>query len=292
MTRTATLAFFAAAVAALVPSVAIADDREQCIAASEAAQKLASEHRLIQARQQFLVCAKDSCPAVIKKDCIEQLEALGKKIPSIVVRAKGPAGDDLTAVRVSLDGAIVAERLDGSPVEVDPGPHTIRLETAGQPPIEQRLVVAEGEQNRVVDYAFVASASSGESPRSSRGGHSFPVWPALVAGGVSVASFAIFAGAGISGMGDYNACKDAKASGTPCTDAKIDSIGTTLAIADTFLFVGIGTAVTAGVLLTIHLASGASEETRPAPQAGLLRTLHPSAAPLPGGGWAGVSASF
>jgi hypothetical protein len=293
MTRTASFAAILVAAATFSPTFAHADDREQCVAASEAAQKLVSDHKLIEARQQFILCAKESCPNVVKKDCIEQLDAVTKKIPSIVVRAKGPSGDDLAAVRVNLDGTRVADTLDGSPVQLDPGAHSIRLEAEGQAPVEQQLIIAEGEQNRVINLAFGAKSGGIAAPAPSvGGGHSFPSWPALVAGGVSVVSFAIFAGAGIAGMGDYNACKDAKAKGSPCTDAKIDSIGSTLTMADVFLVVGIGTAVTSGVLLAIHLASGPSQESKPAPQAGFLRSVRPSAAPLPGGGWAGLSASF
>ncbi|MBC7018191.1 hypothetical protein, partial [Salmonella enterica] len=48
-------------------SAARADDREQCAAAADQAQQLRDEGKYRRAREQLLVCARDVCPAPIKR---------------------------------------------------------------------------------------------------------------------------------------------------------------------------------------------------------------------------------
>jgi hypothetical protein len=96
-----------------------------------------------------------------------------------------------------LDGAPFASRLDGSALELDPGPHTLRFEHASFPSVEQHVVLREGERDRVISVSFVERESmmpSAPAPslRTVLGsGHpaSRPIpWITYVLGGVSVAA--------------------------------------------------------------------------------------------------------
>ncbi len=49
---------------------------------------------------------------------------------------------------MTVDGALFAERLAGTPLSVDPGEHTFAFETAGQPTVQKKLVVRESEKDR------------------------------------------------------------------------------------------------------------------------------------------------
>ena len=73
-TRTRTRALLASvavpiAIATTTASTARADDKEQCVAASEQAQTLKDEGKLRAARSQLLACARDVCPGIVRKDC-------------------------------------------------------------------------------------------------------------------------------------------------------------------------------------------------------------------------------
>ena len=45
----------------------------------------------------------------------------------MAVHARDAKGEDLTEVRLTIDGETVAERLDGRALTLDPGTHTFRF---------------------------------------------------------------------------------------------------------------------------------------------------------------------
>jgi len=143
-----------ALVATLFPSIATAGNKEECISAYEQAQDLRKQSHLINARQRLLVCTREVCPAVLRKDCVQWLEEVERSMPTVVVDVKGTDGSDVVAVKVYLDGKLVAEQLDGKPISLDPGQHTFRFEIAGAPAKEERIVVPEGTKNRRVAVSF------------------------------------------------------------------------------------------------------------------------------------------
>lgn len=124
--------------------------RRECIQESEDAQLLRIHAQLVQARAKLVACSSDACPKVVQKDCSGWLDEVDRALPTIVLGARDPHGKDLTDVHVTLDGSPVAESLDGKAVAVNPGAHTLRFEAAGQPAHEERVVVREGEKNRIV----------------------------------------------------------------------------------------------------------------------------------------------
>jgi hypothetical protein len=120
----------------------------ECISANESAIKLRAENKLLQARDQALVCAASSCPGAIRSVCQQRIASLNVALPSIVFQAKDGGGNDLTAVTVTIDGQPLVDHLDGTAIAVDPGDHTFSFAVSGQPKISKRLVVYEGEKGR------------------------------------------------------------------------------------------------------------------------------------------------
>jgi hypothetical protein len=76
------------------------------------------------------------------------MDQLTASIPTIVFAVKDGAGRELSAVKVTMDGEVVADHLDGSSLTLDPGSHQFTFETAGQPPLTETLIVHEGEKDR------------------------------------------------------------------------------------------------------------------------------------------------
>ena len=120
----------------------------ECLSASNLSLKLRSEHKLRQVRAQLLTCASASCPPDIREECSQRMDRLTASIPTVVFAVTDGAGRELSAVKVTMDGEVVADHLDGSALTLDPGSHQFTFETAAQPPFTETLILHEGEQNR------------------------------------------------------------------------------------------------------------------------------------------------
>ena len=130
-------------------SLAYADiTKDQCVDANAKGQDLRRDGKLAQAREQLRRCSDAACPAIVRSDCTKRLDDLESAQPSIVFDVKDPSGADVFDVKVSMDGQPLADRLDGKPIDVDPGPHTFTFESAGKPPVTGKLLIKEGEARR------------------------------------------------------------------------------------------------------------------------------------------------
>jgi hypothetical protein len=254
--RSTLLATFAAAVA-FAPAVARADEKAECVSASEKAQSLRDDRKFIKAREQFLTCARDVCPAAVKKDCADQVADLDKRMPSVVVRAKDKTGQDLVAVKVTSDGMPLTEQLDGRAIPLDPGVHTFRLEAAGNDPIEQKIVLAEGEHDRAITAQFGKPGGGTLEVPQKKGA---PIG-ALIVMGVGLAGMGV--GGAFWGLGLAQKSSDEGASGCKntggCSQSEIDSIHSKLVIGDVAFFAGTAVLVGGVIWTIVHYASGSKE---------------------------------
>jgi hypothetical protein len=123
-------------------------DEAACIAASEDALTLRQQGKLHDALKKLSVCAEATCSSEVKAECTQRIAAIDAAMPTLVLGAKDGAGNDLYDVRVSMDGAALRGSLDGRPIALDPGEHAFTFETAGNAPVEKKLVLREGEKDR------------------------------------------------------------------------------------------------------------------------------------------------
>jgi len=94
---------------------------------------------------------------MIKKDCLRWSSEVDRAMPTVIFTAKDPAGQDMVDVRVFVDGQKVADRIDGRPAALDPGP-----------PRHQRQLRVQGTAARVTQAPA----------RTAPAGRRFPAWPA------------------------------------------------------------------------------------------------------------------
>jgi hypothetical protein len=120
----------------------------ECLAANDKSIQLRNDHKLLTARKELLVCAAATCPGEVRKECMRRIDQVNTSLPTVVIEAKDGSGNDLTAVKVTMDGEVLAEKLDGSALSMDPGAHTFTFEVAGQPPMTKQLVIREGQKDR------------------------------------------------------------------------------------------------------------------------------------------------
>lgn len=151
-----------------LPSVSRADSpgKDQCFDAYEQAQRLRKDYKLRAAHALLLTCAADSCPAFVRQDCSRWLGEVEASTPTIVVLAKHADGSAIDGAKATLDGAPLADPLDGRAVPVDPGPHDLRCEANGTV-VQKHIVVAEGQKNQPFYVTMDAAQAQAQTPAPS-----------------------------------------------------------------------------------------------------------------------------
>ncbi len=251
---------------AACPRVSAAEDadadaiKKSCREAHEDAQVSRNRGALLAARKKLRVCAAQICPSMVRADCVEWLQQIETRIPSIVVEAKADEAD-VFDVDVQMDGEPLATRLDGRAIEVDPGLHTFRFTRAGSPPIEKTTIVREGERSKLVTVSWVTPKEPPRPPAyAARPAEMHRPVPATVyvLGGVGVVAAGVFTFFAVSG----NKRKSELASSCApfCADADVSTVRTRYAIGD----VGLGVAVAALATATVLFATR-PEVPKPSP---------------------------
>ncbi len=159
--RTAVAAFAVLATLAASAQAHAAPTKQECIDSNESAQGLQHAGKPREARSKLLACVAESCPGPVRDDCRKRLADVERATPSIIFAVNDAGGAALTAVRVSVDGAPVSDRVDGTPISVDPGEHTFRFEAAGLGAVEKTLVLREAEKGRQETVVLGARAAAG-----------------------------------------------------------------------------------------------------------------------------------
>lgn len=284
-----TLSLLLAAAFATAPMSAFAQDKEACVTASESGQKLRKQKKLRAARKELLACAQETCPAVVKKDCVTWLAEVDESLPTIILSAKDGSGNDVVDAKVLLDGEPFEGKLDGSAIAIDPGAHTFRFEPAKGEAVESKVIVREAEKNRVITVTLgekpkpvaepappPTKPATPEAPKASSG---IPT-SAYVLGGVAAASFVGFAYFGLSGRADRDHLLDTCAPYCSKDDEK--PARNRLLIADIALGVGI---VSLGVATVLVLTAPSAPKADKA-------ALRVDAVPVAGGAVGLLGGSF
>jgi hypothetical protein len=244
MRRALTAALVLAGIASAPPARADAVDKEVCLASYASGQRLMRATRLRDARKDLQVCADETCPAVLKRDCKTWLGEVDARMPSVVIAAREAGGASIAAGEVVIDDAPAA--LGGGPYELDPGAHVVRLVRPGRPDIEATVVLKEGEKARRIDLVeraapVVPPAPPTPAPRAR------PIpWAAIASAGVAVVAAGSFAFFGLSGRAEQADALDPCRG--HCSESAIDAVRTKYVIADVSLAISVVAASVATVL--------------------------------------------
>jgi hypothetical protein len=313
LARVCAIPFLAGALT-VAPTTARADEKAICLDAVAKGQTLRDEHKLIEAREQFRLCARSQCPGVVQGDCVGFLDAVDKNLPSVVFAAKDAAGGDVTDVSVSADGHALVARLDGAALPMNPGTHTFVF-TRGAVTAKTSATILEGAKNQVVSVTLHAAAgpiapatvappaSSARSPseptpaapagvdantssnasEGSKGATWLPI-TAMVVGGVGLATGVVFSvlAHGKRTDGD-NLC-----TGGVCPDAVAGQVGSLNSDATTFGQVAVASYVVGGAAL----AAGVVLQIVNGPRAAKSGAAGMRVVPTVGVGTAGVAGVF
>lgn len=172
-------------------------EKRACLATYVEVQSNRQEGKLIAARAAAVTCGNDSCPPMLRSDCVTWLRELDASIPTVVFSASTPDGRDVTDARVTVDGRGVPRNM-GEAIALDPGEHAVACETDGYGRVEVHLVAAQGEKNRPVHFEIepVVRTTPSPTPLASR---SRPIRPVTyVLGALGIVSLGVWGVVGAS----------------------------------------------------------------------------------------------
>ena len=264
----------------LLLGAASAHAEPTCITAYEQTQTLRKDGKPLASKAQAALCSRESCPALLTKDCTKWLAELDAVIPTVVLDPRTPAGALRADTRVKVDGATLAEKVDGKPLPLEPGAHTFVFEADGAAPVERALVLKEGERNRKITVTLAPAQPSSAAQGAER---PVPIGVWIFGGAtvVALATSAVFAIDGLGKKSDLDTCKPR------CAASDVDAMSSSFTLAD----VALGAGVMAGAAAVYLFLTRPTAESSTATSTARARTT-PFAAPLPGGGAVGLSAVF
>jgi hypothetical protein len=216
-------------------------DTDACIAAAERGQQQRRDGQLQSAQTTFVRCQQAECPPAIVKDCTTWLEEAQQSQPTIVVSARDQTNRERTDVVLSIDGQHVSNKLDGRPIPLDPGQHTLVVEWSEGPPTSIDLLAREGERQRMVDVRLQSTVVVPDTPRTP--------WGVWVLGGVGLVGMGVGATLWAIGLSERSKLYDACGISRVCTDGDKSGPQTKLVVGDVSFFVGAAALVVATVWL-------------------------------------------
>lgn len=194
-----------------------------CIAAHADGQVERDAGRLLVARERFLACAVESCPELVRRECLLLRENLQAVLPSVVLFPTDAAGGRQEAASVTIDGR-AHEAQEGRAIELDPGTHRIEVQLKDGRRQSVSVLLRETEKARRVVIKFPEQGPS-YSPL------------VYVFGGLGVVALGAFVGFGIDGN---NQERELERSCAPnCKQRDVDNMRRSHLIADVSLAVSL-----------------------------------------------------
>ncbi len=235
-------------------------DAKSCVRDHAAGLDAARSAELQGAKKLYLACAVEDCPTEIRDECIRLSQDVSKRLPSVVIAARGADGRDIVAARVLVDGIQVAARMDGGAIELNPGVREIEVQ-ARDGGTKRRVVVREGEKGRLLEFRFGSERPTSprrqdDTTRESTSGDSATPPLAWVAGGVGVLSIGAFGYFALTGQEKE---RELESCSPYCSQGEYDAMKRRYLFADVALGIGV---VALGAATVIVLASDGESPTR------------------------------
>jgi hypothetical protein len=112
--------------------------------------KLEREGKLIEAQAAWQACAKSACGSFVQRQCRIRYEQLVADTPSIVPTVSDAQGAPVVDVEVTMDGDVLASRIDGRALSIDPGLHEFVFQKNKEVLATQKIIILQGQRNHPV----------------------------------------------------------------------------------------------------------------------------------------------
>jgi hypothetical protein len=267
-----------------------ADERKACLDAADNAQTLRDQGKIVEAREDFVKCAREACPSVVSHQCATWLSDINRELATISVRVTDAAGKDLVDVGVWIDGVASPSAADGRALPINPGVHRFRF-THGTDTSEQEVVIHAGEKVRPIEARLGspllnkvegAPATAGESKPGP--GFRFPLF-AGISLGVGAMAFVTMGVLVATTASDVDNLRASCAG--HCNPSDVSSANTRIVLANVAMGVGIVGVAAAGTSLLVVNLGHKDEGPRPS-----LALTQPSLALQGGPGSLWIAGSF
>jgi hypothetical protein len=215
-------------------------EKDACASAAEQSELSRRAHKLIDAREALLFCAREVCPRVVRADCLQWLGEVDAALPSIILRVVDDAGHEVPSAQVLVDGAKSAAPIGRDTVALDPGEHILLIEAPGFNSAETRVVLHDGEQRHLLSITLhtapatpkdgrvertaaapaTSEAAAGASSEVATPGHIAPA--AWIVGGAGVAAAGVGVAFWLFGLNDHHNLIDRCGRPGTCSSNDID----------------------------------------------------------------------
>lgn len=191
MKQAVRLVMFAWLVTPAFPAHAQDPDKAVCGAAYEQTQTLRRSGKLKLAREQAGVCSRETCAEFVRTDCAQWLAEIDAAMPTVLFQILLD-GVETTQATVTLDGQPWLDALDGTAKQIEPGTHSLRVESRDSLALVRDVQIREGEKARKLVFELKRQTSSASSPApkvpSSSGGFGPGPW---IVGGLGLAGLTV-----------------------------------------------------------------------------------------------------
>jgi hypothetical protein len=205
-------------------------DTTACFDAAEQAQLLRYNGDLVGARDKLMGCTSGECPTTVARDCTRWLGEVTQALPSLAIHARDSRGHDVIGAAVVIDGRRVAPQLGGIAVAINPGAHTIRLETPSGAVYDEKILAVEGQKERVLDATFpvalnVDGTRSEPPPERSQSAHGDHPVDGLALGfaAIGVSGIALATYFELAGQSEHSALEKGCGTSGTCSQGAVDS---------------------------------------------------------------------
>jgi hypothetical protein len=211
-------------------TAAPAPGKQQCLSSYENTQNMRRQGKLRAAMMQAVTCAQESCPAVLRADCVQWHSEIERSLPTIVIAAVDEVGHDIPSVRVIMDGEDLAGLQRGQAIALDPGGHVLLVSAPGGRSAALQVVVMQGQKDRMLRFVLRPSASPtgsvggpvadpGKEPGAATSTRKTAAW---IAGGVGLVGLALSGYFGLRAMSLWSERNDHCPNGA-CDDRAIEA---------------------------------------------------------------------
>jgi hypothetical protein len=120
-----------------------------CQNAYKKAQVAEKEGELVRAKRFLRTCAKQKCGKFLEHECTVAFARIESEMPSVVPTATDEAGKPVIDMTLKVDGYVLASKLNGHAVPINPGMHEFSFETkSGAVVARKRIMIVQGQRNR------------------------------------------------------------------------------------------------------------------------------------------------
>jgi hypothetical protein len=139
-------------------------ENRACSSAFKSAQQSVQSNRFVEASQSFSKCAREVCGETMAQECSHRNSEIYSDLSSVVFVVTDPAGEPMTEVQVTMDGAPLTSRLDGLSLPVEAGPHEFAFSVSGGVFASQKIVIFRGQRNRAISVTRPATEKNSSRP--------------------------------------------------------------------------------------------------------------------------------